>query len=42
LDHNKKVRNSDGARSYGLETSYDLRTYITPFDLTVLENEIKF
>ena len=37
----KSAKETQGVRSYGMETAYDFRTFCTPFDLRVLDKEIQ-
>jgi replication fork clamp-binding protein CrfC len=39
-EHNSMIRETSGARSYGLDTVYDMRIFCAPFDLKLLDKEI--
>lgn len=40
ISHNQTVRDDKVYRSYGMETKYDMKSFVAPFDIFFLDNEI--
>jgi hypothetical protein len=39
-EHNRVFKLNTSVKSYGQETIYDMKTFVAPFDLPLLQNEI--